>query len=270
MDERNNLMVGRIIRAVISGLIVIFAIIIIFGSFIIVPAGTRGVVLTWGALNGVIFDPGLHFKMPISQQVVLMNVQTTKIESEKSESYSRDLQVVDIHSVVNYNIDPQAVGNVYQQYGLDFEGKVLTPNVEAAVKQTIAKYTAEDLLAKRSEVQSEIENTIKQAFPVSFVVTKYALVNEQFSDVFEKAIEAKQVAQQEAEKASNELKKAKIDAESRVAQAQGEAEAIKIQAEAITQQGGAAYVELKRIEKWNGQYPTTYMGAGATPLIQVK
>jgi len=97
-----------------------------------------------------------------------------------------------------------------------------------------------------------------------------ALVNEQFSDVFERAIEAKQVAQQEAEKASNELKEAKIDAESRVAQAKGETEAIKIQAEAITQQGGAAYVELKRIEKWNGQYPTTYMGAGATPLIQVK
>ncbi|OLD57384.1 MAG: hypothetical protein AUI54_02990 [Acidobacteria bacterium 13_1_40CM_2_56_5] len=270
MDDRGHLEVGRITKLAFSAVVVIVALIIVFGSFIIVPAGTRGVVLTWGAFNGEIFDPGLHFKMPIAQNVVLMNVQTAKIEVEKSESYSHDLQVVDIHSVVNYNIDPQAVGTVYQQYGLDFEGKLLTPNVEAAVKQTIAKYTAEDLLGKRSEVQSEIEDTIKQAFPKAFVVTKYALVNEQFSDVFEKAIEAKQVAQQEAEKASNELKKATIDAESRVAQAKGEAEAIKIQAEAITQQGGAAYVELKRVEKWNGQYPTTYMGSGATPLFQVK
>ncbi len=246
------------------------ALILLTGSFVIVHAGDRGVLLTAGAYNGVVFEPGLHFKVPFWQHVVQMNVQTQKIEAEKSEAYSHDLQVVDIHSVINYNLDPKLVGEIYQQYGFDFEGKVLAPNLEASVKQTVAKYTAEELLSKRQEVQGQIELALKQSVPSAFLVTKYALVNEAFSNEYEKAIEAKQVAQQNAEKAKNELTKAQIDAESRVAQAKGEAEAIKIQAEAIQQQGGAAYVELKRIEKWNGQYPMTYMGSNATPLIQIK
>lgn len=242
---------------------------IFFGSFTIIPAGERGVLLTFGAFNGTVFQPGLHFKIPYVQEVVKVNVQTNKIEVNRSEAYSRDLQAVEVHSVINYNVDPTSVGNVYQQYGLDFEGKVLTPNLEASVKQTIAKYTAEELLSKRAEVQDQIQTALKSSVPPQFVVTKYALVNEQFSEDFEQAIEAKQVAQQAAEKAKNELTKAQIDAESRVAQAKGEAEAIKIQAQAIQQQGGAEYVKLKAIEKWNGILPT-YMMGDTVPFVNLK
>lgn len=246
----------------------LFILYFVLDAFTIVSAGERGVLLTWGAFNGTVFQPGLHVKIPLVQEVIKMNVQTNKIEVARSEAYSHDLQVVNIHSVINYNIDPQAVGNVFQQYGLDFEGKVLTPNLEASVKQTVAKYTAEALLSKRAEVQDEIQSALKSSIPTQFVVTKYALVNEQFSEDFEKAIEAKQVAQQEAEKAKNELTKAQIDAESRIAQAKGEAEAIKIQAQAIQQQGGAEYVRLKTIEKWNGILPT-YMTGNTVPFINV-
>lgn len=242
--------------------------ILLLSSFTIVSAGERGVLLTFGAFQGTVLQPGIHLKVPIIQSVVAMDVRTSKIEVEKSESYSSNLQLVDIHSVVNYNLDPQTVGTIYQQYGLEFENKILIPNIEAAVKQTIAKYSAEDLLAKRAEVQTEIELTIRQAFPGQFIVTKYALVNESFSPEYEKAIEAKQVAQQEAEKAQNELKKAQIDAESRIAQAKGEAEAIAIQSNAIQHGGGADYVKLKYIEKWNGTLPTTMLGNN-TPIIDI-
>ncbi len=262
-----DLPVLKTTKAAIGVLVAIF---VLFSSWTIVGAGERGVVLTFGAFNGTVLDPGFHFVVPIAQHVVKMNVQTNKIDIAKSESYSHDLQVVDIHSAINYNLDPASAGTIYQKYGLDFEANILIPNAEAAVKQTIAKYTAEQLLSERSEVQSQIQEAIKQAIPSSFIVTKYALVNEAFSAAYEQAIEAKQVAQQEAEKAQNELKKAQIDAESRIAQAKGEAEAIKIQAQAIQQQGGANYVELKRVEKWDGHYPTTYFaGTGGTPLINI-
>lgn len=257
--------IGKII---LHSVLAIILLILFFSSFTIVGAGERGVVLNWGAFNGQIMQPGFNFKVPFMQKVVKMSVRTEKIEEEKSEAYSQNLQVVDIHSVINFNLNPQSVGEIYQKYGLDYEIKILKPNLEASVKQTVAKYTAEELLAKRAEVQGQIQEALKESVPQEFVITKYALVDEAFSKKYENAIEAKQVAQQEAEKAQNELNKAKIDAESRIAQAKGEAEAIKIQAQAITQQGGKDYVSLKWIEKWNGNLPQTMLG-DSTPLINI-
>lgn len=248
---------------------VLIALIVLIGSWTTVGAGERGVVLTWGAFNGQVFNPGLHFKVPLAQDVVKMSVQTKKIDVEDSQAYSHDLQVVDIHSAINFNLDPVQVGLIYQQYGLDYANNVLLPNLEASVKQTIAKYTAEELLSKRAEVQDQIESALKSSVPPTFIITKYALVNESFSSSFEAAIEAKQVAQQEAEKAKNELTKAEVDAQSRIAQAKGEAEAIKIQAQAITQQGGRDYVQLKTVEKWDGKLPTQMIPSTTLPFINV-
>ena len=249
--------------------IVILIVGAILNPLVTVSAGERGVVLNWGAFNGEIMEPGLHWRTPFVQRVVKMDVQTQKLEVEKSESYSKDLQIVDIHSVINYNIDPKNAGAIYQQYGLEFESRILSPNLEAAVKKTIAKYSAEELLNQRGQVQDEIQTAFQSSIPTGFVVTKYALVNEQFSAAYEAAIEKKQIAQQEAERAGNELKKAKIDAESRIAQAEGEARAIKIQVEAITQQGGQAYVDLKSVEKWDGKLPTQMFSGTALPFINL-
>ncbi len=243
---------------------------LLLNPFVVVDAGERGVVLTWGAFNGDVLEPGLHFRVPLAQSVVKMDVQTQKLEIEASTAYSHDLQNVIIHSVVNYNLDPKEVGVIYQQYGLGAETRILEPNLEAAVKQTIAKYSAEEILSKRGEVTSEIETTFRQSIPSTFVVTKYALVNETFSDAFETAIEQKQVAKQNAEKADNDLKRVKIEAEQRVAEATAEAEAIKIQAAAIQQQGGASYVNLKAVEKWDGHLPAQMIPGGALPFLNLQ
>lgn len=250
--------------------VVVVLLVIIINPLVTVGAGERGVVLDWGAFNGRILEPGLHMRIPFAQTVVKMDVRTLKIEILSSEAYSHDLQNVKIHSVVNYNSDPSQVGLIYQQYGLNAEMNVLRPNLEASVKQTIAKYSAEELLSKRGEVSDEIEAAFRKSIPTVFLVTKYALVNEQFSDAFEDAIEQKQVAQQNAEKADNDLKRIKIEAEQRVAQATAEAEAIKIQAAAIQQQGGASYVNLKAVEKWDGHLPNQMIPGGTLPFLNLQ
>jgi regulator of protease activity HflC (stomatin/prohibitin superfamily) len=255
---------------VVLGGIGLIIIVSILNPFVVIAAGERGVVLNWGAFTGQIVEPGLHFRIPLAQQVVKIDVQTQKLEIEASEAYSHDLQNVKIHSVVNYNLDPKEVGLIYQQYGLDAESRILEPNLEAAVKQTVAKYSAEELLSKRGEVTNEIETAFRQAIPSAFLVTKYALVNETFSAAYEAAIEEKQVAQQNAEKANNDLKRIKIEAEQRVSQATAEAEAIKIQAEAIQQQGGASYVNLKAVEKWDGHLPAQMIPGGALPFLNLQ
>lgn len=255
--------------AVLVGILVIA----IINPFTIVEAGERGVVLNWGAFNGQILEPGLHIIAPVMQSVAKMDVRTQAIEVEKSEAYSRDLQVVDIHSVLNYNLDPKAVGVMYQQYGSDYETKIMIPNLEAAIKQTVAKYNAEELLNRRGEVQSEIESTFRNAIPTVFVVSKYALVNEQFSTGFESAIERKQIAQQDAERAQNELKRIQVEAEQRVAQAKAEAEAIKLQSDAANNDKyinlKALEVQLEAVKKWNGELPQQMVPGSALPFINL-
>ena len=257
------------VKITVSSVIALIIVIIFFSSFTIVGAGERGVVLNWGAFQGQIMQPGLNFKIPIAQSVAKIDVQAQKIEILKSEAYSHDLQVVDIHSVVNYNIDPNASGDVYKLYGMSYESTILNARVEASVKQTIAKYTAEELLAKRSEVSGQIEQAIKDTFPTEFVNIRYQLSNEAFSAAFETAIEAKQVSAQQAEQAKNLLAKAQVDAQSTIAKAQGDAEAIKISAEAINSQGGADYVQLQAIKQWDGHLPTNMIPGGAVPFLNL-
>lgn len=259
---------GKFVKWIV-GVFVVLIVIALINPFATVDAGERGVVLNFGAFNGQILDPGLHLVTPVAQSVIKMDVQTQKLELEGSEAYSHDLQNVRISSVVNYNLDPAQAGIVYQQYGYGYEEKILRPNMEAAIKQTVAKYSAEELLSKRAIVQSEIESTFRASIPPQFIVTKYALVDEAFSEAYERAIEAKQVAQQDAERAQNELKKVQIEAEQRVAQAKAEAEAIKIQAEAIQQQGGASYVQLQAIAKWDGRLPSQMVPGSAVPFIDL-
>lgn len=252
----------------IGGAVLVGLLILVFFPFVTIGAGERGIVLDWGAFHGQILDPGLHFRLPIAQSVVKMDVRTNSIEVAKSDAYTKDLQNVSIHSVVQYNVDPSQVGVVYQKYGTSF-GSILNPILEASVKQVTAQYSAEEMLNKRGEVSSQIETTYRSAIPKEFIVTKYSLVDEAFSDAYEKAIEQKQIAQQDAERATNELKKVQIEADQRVAQAKAEAEAIKIQAEAITQQGGQSYVDLQAIQKWNGVLPSQMIPGATLPFINL-
>ncbi len=261
---------------ILIGVLVFFGIValIIINPFTTVNAGQRGVVLRWGAFEGTVYQPGLHIVVPIMNQVIKMNVQTSKLSLDGSESYSKDLQVVKIESALLYQLDAKEVGKIYQDIGTTIEEKVIRPSLEAAIKQTIAKYTAEEILAQRAVVQSEIEAAVRQAVaPSHIIVTQYAMVNETFSEAFEAAIERKQVAEQDAKRAENELKTAKIQAEQRIAQAQAEATAIKLQSDAANNDKyvslKALEVQLEAVQKWDGKLPSTMIPGTTLPFVNV-
>ena len=256
------------IKWIIYGIIAIIVFCLLLGTFTIVKAGQRGVVLNLGAFNGKIMEPGFNLKIPLIQSVKKVNVQVRTMTIGKSEAYSKDLQMVDIQSTINWNIIPSFAGEFYVKYNATFDN-VLPPRLEASIKQIVAQYSAEELLNNRGEVQSKISDLFKTSVPEMVNLVNYSLANENFTPEYEKAIENKQIAQQAAEKANNDLKRVQIEAEQRIAQAKGEAEAIKIQAEAIQTQGGAAYVSLKSIEKWNGVLPS-YVLSGSIPFISMK
>ena len=263
----NKLRVGRIVALSVAALGLLIAFVLFILSFTVVQTGHSGLVLEWGAVKGQPLEPGIHFINPISQTVKNINLQVQTLAVDRSETYSKDLQQVNIQSTVNWAVKADSVGRFYTEYNSDLS-KILQPRLDASIKQVVAQYSAEEILQQRSKIQSEIYDAFTASAPDVIYVSNYSLVDEAFTAEYEKAIEAKQIAQQNAEKANNDLTRIKVEAQQRIEQSKGEAEAIKIQAEAVRQQGGESYVQLQAIQKWNGQLPT-YMMGNTTPFVNI-
>ena len=245
-----------------------FVIVLIFESVVVVPAGMRGVQVTFGTVNPAPLDNGMHFVNPLSN-IKNINIQLQRATMEAASAGTKDMQQVHTDIVINYRLNADKVAVIYKDFGVDLVNKVLTPSLNEAFKSVTGHYTSEDLIVKRDEVSAGILNHVRQKlaqFDIS--VDSVSLVNFGFSAEYQKAIEQKVIATQMKQKAEQDLERIKVEAQSRIAQAEGEAKAIAIQAAAILNQGGAAYVQLKAIEKWDGNLPNV-MGAGAVPFINV-
>jgi len=235
---------------------------------VVVPPGNRGVVVLFGSVQDKVLEPGFNWVNPMSH-VRDMNVQIQKA-SIKGDAASKDLQHVSTTLTVNFALNPKLVAQLYSGVGLDYEARLLDGTAQDAFKGVTAQYTAEELITKREAVRLGIREALatKVAHLSSgaIVVDDVFITNFDFSKEFNDAIEAKQSASQKAQKAQQDLIRIKVEAEQRIAQADAEAKAIKIQAEAIVSTGGAAYVNLQAINKWNGQLP--YYTGGPLPFIQ--
>jgi len=235
----------------------------LFGSMGTIGAGERGVVLQFGAVQDKIFNEGLYFKIPIMQQVEIMDVQIRKDEVPASAS-SKDLQIVTSTIALNYHLDPDSVNKVWQEVGKDYNSRIISPSIQEAVKAVIAKFTAEELITKREEVKEQIKlNLAERVAERSILIDEFNIIDFSFSPAFNEAIEAKVTAEQLKLKADRDLERIVIEAEQWVAEAKGKAEAIKVEAQAL--RSNPKVVELRWIEKWNGQVPT-YWGS-ANPFI---
>lgn len=240
----------------------------LWGSFYTVDSGERAIVLTLGSVSDI-EDDGLHFKLPFFQKAKIVDVRTRKAHAP-AQAASSDMQRVTTEVALNYHLDPTKLGEIYAKTGIDIEGTLIDPRIQEVVKAVTAKYQADKLLAQREHVKGEIEAMLKLSLaPYHVVVEAVQITDFKFSEQYDAAIEAKQTAEQNAQKAKNDLDRIKVEAEQKIATAQAEAEAIRIQSEAIKAQGGEGYVQLKAIEKWNGQLPT-YSGGGAVPFINIK
>jgi regulator of protease activity HflC (stomatin/prohibitin superfamily) len=247
--------------------IIIPLLVFIFESFTIVSPGHVGVQITLGEVNPNSLTEGVHFVNPISS-VRNVDVRLQRAELKNASAGTKDLQQVHTDIVVGYRLSGQKVSHIYKEFGLDVDNKVLGPAINEAFKAVTAKYNSEELITKRDEVSNAITQHISsKVAPFDITISNVSLVNFGFSAEYQKAIEAKVIATQQKQKAEQDLERIKVEAQSRIAQAEGEAKAIAIQATAIQNQGGAAYVQLKAIEKWDGNLPNVM--SGAVPFINV-
>lgn len=251
-------------------ILALVAVVLIFvlNPFTTVGAGERGVVLDFGAFNGKVLSPGLHWRTPIKQDVVTIDVQTQKIETPVAAA-SKDLQTVSAVVAMNFHLDPDKVGELYQQIGLDYNSRIISPAVQEAVKAVTARFTAEELITKRQEVKAQTRDMLAERLSQDFVLVEdLAIVNFDFSESFNAAIEAKVTAEQQALAAKNKLEQVKFEAQQKIETAKAEAEAIRIQAQALAH--NQELVKLKAVEKWNGVLPNTMLPNGALPLLDLK
>lgn len=233
-------------------------------AIVTVGVGQIGVVTRFGAVTGREVNPGVAFKAPAPfESVVVFDTRVQKDEVEATAA-SRDLQDVKSKLAINYHLERGKVSAIYQSVGTDFTTKILAPAIQESFKATTAQFSAEDLIKQRAKVSQSSEASLAERLKqYGIVIDSISILDLTFSQQFTAAIEAAQVAQQQAVKATNDLERVKKEADQKVAQAQAEAEAQRLQAQSITPE----YLELQRInvqsdwiKKWSGNLPTTMTG----------
>ncbi|MFZ2419335.1 MAG: prohibitin family protein, partial [Smithellaceae bacterium] len=226
-------------------------------------------VLRFGEVNRVV-EPGPNFKIPLAEQVVYMTVRVQKTTT-KTEAASRDLQTVQTTMVLNYNIEPTKAGQMYSNIGLNYNERVIDPAVKESFKAAAARYTAEELISKREALKTEVRNYLRERLQVyGIVVVELSITDFEFSQEFNKAIESKQTAEQNALRAKRDLDRIRVEAEQKIASARAEAEALRLQRQVISPELielRKIEAQIKAIEKWDGKLPS--VTGGAVPFIQV-
>ena len=238
-----------------------------------VDTGYIGVKTRFGKVVSDSLPSGLYFVIPGVEEVAKVEVREQKTEMSTSAS-SKDLQSIQSGIAINFRPDPANAHLLFKDVGTEYESRILDPAIEETVKAATARYTAEELITKRTAVRDEMETMLKNRVEGNHIlITKFNIVNFEFSNSFNHAIEEKQTAEPEAPRATNILRRMKVEADQKIETARGAAESVKLQAmaeaEAIAVKAKAEaeaqrilaevvnkdVLTLRAIERWDGTLP---------------
>lgn len=231
----------------IGVVVAVIAIVAFVTSAIRIGTGQVGVVTQYGRVTGRELTEGLSFILPFGiENATVYDIKVQK-EAVSSTAASKDLQDVSSQIVLNYNLERGSVSRIHQTIGDQYVDRIVSPAINEVFKAASAEYTASELITERSKLKTAAQKTLADRLAKYGInVSELSIVDFKFSESFGKAIEEKQVAQQNAERAKFNLEAARTDAEAQAAQSQ-----------TLTEQ----YLQKQAIEKWDGKLPT-YMGSG--------
>ena len=256
--------------------IVLAAVFLISSMLAIVPTGYTGIKTTFGKVENDVLSSGINFKLPW-QDVVNMDNREQRTEFEM-EAFSKDIQQVIVKGSINVNIDKSTAMDLYKNVGVNYPTILVTPRVYEDVKIIIARYTAETLVENRQICSDAIYELLKSELALKGInVLSFAIENIDFTDAFESAVEAKQVATQEKQKAQTEQErqtmeqkqqaereriKAQAEADVKKIEADAQAYAVKVQAEAqadankqIAETLSDPLIQYNLVNQWDGKLP---------------
>ncbi len=256
-------------------ILLVLIVLILWGTFVIIPAGHRGVALWWGSVENRIMGEGLNFKVPIAETIIKVDVKVQPHPFKEIDASSKEYQNVKMTGMMNFHIDPAYVNDLYQKVGLDFADKVIDPAFNDFVKEVVPTYPIGEILPKREEIRKTAMKKLGDNLSrYHVIVDDIYFANIRFSSEYEGAIEAKQVAQQQVETQKQVLAQREIEAQQKVATAKGDAESIQVVAQgqakandALSRSISPILVQYKGIERWNGTLPQ--VSGGAVPFIDI-
>ncbi len=257
-------------------ILLLFVLIVLWGTFVIIPAGHRGVCLWWGSVEKRIMGEGLNFIVPIAERVIKVDVKVQPHPFKEIDASSKEYQMVKMTGMMNFHIDPADVNDLYQKVGLDFAEKVIDPAFNDFVKEVVPTYPIGEILPKREEIRQRAMKKLGDNLSrYHIIVDDIYFASIRFSPGYEGAIEAKQVAQQQVETQKQVLAQREIEAQQKVATAKGEAESILVVAQgqakandALARSISPILVQYKSVEKWNGILPQ--VSGGAVPFVDLR
>lgn len=236
-----------------------------------VETGEVGVKTSFGKVDNTALTPGLYWYMPGVSKINILSTRVQTVEAD-SQAASKDLQNVQTQLTLNYHLGTQDPVSHFVRLGADqttIENNIVKPAMSEAFKAIVAQYNAEELITKRDAVSTNITDLLnKKLKQYDLYVDSISVTNFKFSDAYAQAIEQKQVAEQNANKAKNDLQRITVEAQQRVVEAQADAQAMSLRKQAVTPE----LIQLKQLEiqaqmitKWNGQLPT-YMMGNSSPM----
>lgn len=247
------------------GLIAVAVFVVAFTCVKQIDAGYRGIKTVWGKVIGESLPEGLYFYNAISSEIYAMDCKTRKA-TVKTNAYTKDVQQSTVQVAVNYNLNPAFAHVMFKEVGQDYEQKILYPKIISMIKDTFGGWEADKLIANReTAIQSIFEKLQAVMVPDHIDVTGVALENIDFSDQYERAIEEKQIATQNAIKAMNKTKQIEEEAKQKVLTAQAEAESMRIRSQAISQNQNL--IQYEAVQRWDGKLPVNMYGSAPIPFI---
>jgi regulator of protease activity HflC (stomatin/prohibitin superfamily) len=233
-----------------------------------IDQGERGVMTSFGKTSPDPLQPGLGLKWPVVQTVHIYPVRV-QVHSAPASSASKDLQSVDTTIAINYHFDPEDVVKVYSKLSRDYERVIIDPNVQDAVKNATAQFTAPELIQQRPNVEALISSRLKQELGEYYIIVDgVRIVNFAFSTQFKDSIEAANTAKQQLLQAQTEKQIAQERADMIVINAEAKAQEFELQGRALKENPDVA--TIKFIEKWNGVLPVySAGGSGLIPFLNV-
>ncbi len=250
----NPLLLSKVIVAAI--LAFALAIIATTTTYVVEP-GMRGLKVTLGKTADHFLPEGFGVKAPFVTSIVMINVRQ-RTQAVRADCFSSDLQQVKIDLRVIYRVPEAAVVQIYREFAGDPFDSLIAPRVQEAIKEVTALLTAEQIVKSREEVKKKALAAATHKIGTLLVVEDIVLRDINLSNELEKAIEAKMVAEQQANQARFTQVQTQVEAETAVISARGEAEAIRVRGEAL--RDSPAFLRWKIAERWNGRSPLVVPG----------
>jgi prohibitin 2 len=219
-------------------------------SYYNVEAGHRSFLFNRiGGIGETTYTEGIHFMLPWFHRPIIYDIRT-RPKSIDSLTGSKDLQMVQITLRILFKPDRDHLQEIYRKLGMDFDVRVLPSIVNEILKAVIARYNAAELLTKRELVSKEVAHLLtERARDFHIILDDVSITHLDFSPQYRASVEAKQVAQQDAERAKYVVEKAIQEKRTIKAKALGEAESARLIGNSIRENPG--FIQLRRLSVAN-------------------